>query len=105
MNRDLAPHDIASIVVGVGLEIGINFLGDLLKRNVDRTPFVLLPPSTEDSDGGGGGGGCSLSAYNENDPYSYFVPYVILAVAMGILRLRGLSRRSISHGYRRLGRT
>jgi hypothetical protein len=59
------------------------------------TPYVLLPASTTSAGAsGGGGGGCSLSAQKEGDPLAYFIPYVALAVVMGILRRRDTARRS-----------
>ncbi len=72
-------------------------------RTTHFTPYVLLPVSI--AGGGDNGGGCALSGRGASDPYGYFVPFVILAVVMGILRLRGSGRCSTSHGYPRRGRT
>lgn len=80
-------------------------------RTTHFTPYVLLPASAGGNGGvgagggGGGGGGCSLSAYGESDPYGYCAPFVILAIVMGILRLRGSARCSTSHRYPGRGRT
>jgi hypothetical protein len=54
----------------------------------------IVSSGDEGGGGGSGGGGCALSPKGANDPYGYFVPYVILAVVMGVLRLRGSARRS-----------
>ena len=56
------------------------------------TPFYLLGEGGSLAavlgGGGGGGGGCSISAGNEGNIVEFALPYILLAVAMTILKIR-----------------
>jgi hypothetical protein len=69
-------------------------------RTTHFTPYVLLPAPTDNQTVSGGssigGGGCSLTVQSEGDPVGYFVPYVILAIVMRVIRLGDVARRSAS---------
>jgi len=59
------------------------------------TPYCLvegLPDSGAIVGGGGSGGGCSLSVSDGSEPCGYFAPYMVLAIVMGIMRLRDATR-------------
>ncbi len=66
-------------------------------RTTHFTPYVLLavPPVIQTASGGG----CNLSIQGRQDPAGYFIPFAILAVVMGVLRLRDAARCSVLHRH------
>ncbi|UCG49584.1 MAG: hypothetical protein JSU94_07345, partial [Phycisphaerales bacterium] len=64
------------------------------------TPYYVLSGSSTGG-GGGGGGGCAVSAVGQGDVVSFFIPYVGLAVAMALLRLKDTRVRRMRHSSRR----
>ena len=57
------------------------------------TPFYVVEDTAGGTGGGGGGGGCSVSATGNGSIVEFLLPYMGLAAAMMILRLRDAHQR------------
>jgi len=57
------------------------------------TPFYVVEGTNGGTGGGGGGGGCSVSATGNGSIVEFLLPYMALAAAMMILRLRDARQR------------
>jgi hypothetical protein len=82
--------DVQSIQLGPGLHA-------LRFKTTHFTPYYIVSADAV-SGSGGGGGGCSLATGQEGDVTGYFVPYMVLAVVMLILRWRDKRRQLTSLG-------
>jgi len=78
--------DIKDIVVSPTLH-AVSF------KTTHFTPFYVVEGTAGGTGGGGGGGGCSVSATGNGSIVEFLLPYVGLAAAMMILRLRDAHQR------------
>jgi len=78
--------DIRDIVVSPTLH-ALSF------KTTHFTPFYVVEGTAGGTGGGGGGGGCSVSATGNGSIVEFLLPYMALAAAMMILRLRDARQR------------
>jgi chitodextrinase len=78
--------DIKDIVISPTLH-AVSF------KTTHFTPFYVVEGTTGGTGGGGGGGGCSVSASGNGSIVEFLLPYMGLAAAMMILRLRDAHQR------------
>jgi len=78
--------DIRDIVVSPTLH-ALSF------KTTHFTPFYVVEGTAGGTGGGGGGGGCSVSATGNGSIVEFLLPYMALAAAMMILRLRDAHER------------
>jgi PKD repeat protein len=57
------------------------------------TPFYVLLGAGAAAGGGGGGGGCSISPAGQGNIVEFLIPYIGLAAAVTVLKLRDARRR------------
>ena len=78
--------DIRDAVISANLHV-------LSFKTTHFTPFYVVEGTTGGTGGGGGGGGCSVSTTGNGSIVEFLLPYVALAAAMMILRLRDAHQR------------
>jgi hypothetical protein len=78
--------DIKDIVISPTLH-AVSF------KTTHFTPFYVVEGTAGGIGGGGGGGGCALTATDEGTVAEFLLPYLALAAAMLMLRLRDVRNR------------
>jgi hypothetical protein len=78
--------DIRDAVISANLHV-------LSFKTTHFTPFYVVEGTAGGTGGGGGGGGCALTATAEGTVAEFLLPYLALAAAMLMLRLRDVRNR------------